>query len=58
MESLLLFFNQINPYFGNGHPGVYLYLQLAQLARQALQTDAGLLQLFVGGFDQVAVSLS
>lgn len=36
----------------------YLFLQLAQLAWQALHSDPGLLQLFVGSSHQVAVPVS
>lgn len=33
----------------------YLFLQQAQLTRHTLYSNTGLLQLFVGGADQVAV---
>lgn len=45
-------------HWGRGEVGRHLLLQLAELGRQAVDANAGLLQLLVGGPHQVAVPLS
>ena len=42
---------------GGGEAGQHLLLELAELGREAVDADSGLLQLLVGGPHQVAIPL-